>query len=61
MRQPYSDKKLCSFLPSVVFFTSVMPTRKNQHWGGAENIIVVATNVTSIVEKRLPLKQECLR
>ena len=29
---PYSDKKLCSSPPSVDFFASDMPTRKNKHW-----------------------------
>ena len=29
---PYSDKKLCSSPPSVDFFASDMPTRKNQRW-----------------------------
>ena len=31
---PYSDKMLCSSPPSVDFFASDMPTRKNQHWRG---------------------------
>ena len=31
MLYPYSDKKLCSCPPSVDFFASDMPTRKNQH------------------------------
>ena len=29
MLQPYCDKTWCSFSPSVEFFASVIPTRKN--------------------------------
>ena len=32
VQKPYWNKTLCSFPPSVKFFASVMPTRKNQRW-----------------------------
>ena len=48
MLYPYSEKKLCSFPPSVDFFASDMPTRKT-NIEGAENTTTVPTNVTSIV------------
>ena len=52
--------KSCAPSFPVLYFLLLWCQLAKTNIEGAENIIVVATNVTSIVEKRLPLKQECL-
>ena len=52
VQDPYCDKTLCFFPPSVECFASMMPTPEKTNIEEAENIITVPTNVMSIVVMR---------